>query len=107
MKKLLLIGATLLVLAVSGCAPQVDVEAEEAAIRSALDVGMLGAAKEKNVEGVLATTPMTPPCYRPMPQLQAGRLNSTFSRRWSRHRVQRWQAIRPANTIHGEWKWAP
>ncbi len=53
MKKLLLIVATLLVLAISGCAPQVDVAADEAAIRSALDVGMLGAAKEKNVEGVL------------------------------------------------------
>ncbi len=30
-----------------------DVEADKAAIRSAADVGMLGAAKEKNVEGVL------------------------------------------------------
>ena len=53
MKKLFPIVATLFVLAISGCAPQVDVAADEAAIRSALDVGMLGAAKEKNVEGVL------------------------------------------------------
>ncbi len=36
MKKLLLIVATLLVLAISGCAPQVDVEADKAAIRTAL-----------------------------------------------------------------------
>lgn len=37
MKKLLLIVATLLVLAVSGCAPQVDVEADAAAVRSVFD----------------------------------------------------------------------
>ena len=36
MKKLFLIVATLLVLAISGCAPQVDVEAERAAVRAAL-----------------------------------------------------------------------
>ena len=53
MKKLFPIVATLLVLVISGCAPQVDVEADKAAIRSAADVGMLGAAKEKNVEGIL------------------------------------------------------
>ncbi len=53
MKILFSIIATLLVLAISGCAPQVDVEADKAAIRSAADVGMLGAAKEKNVEGIL------------------------------------------------------
>jgi hypothetical protein len=34
MKKLFPIVATLLVLAISGCAPQVDVEADEAAIRN-------------------------------------------------------------------------
>ncbi len=43
----------LLVFATGGCAPTADGEADVAAIRSALDVGMLGAAKEKNVEGVL------------------------------------------------------
>jgi len=53
MKKLFPIVATLLVLVISGCAPQVDVEADKAAIRSAADVGMLGAAKENNVEGIL------------------------------------------------------
>ena len=37
MKKLLLIVATLLVLAVSGCAPQVDVEADAAAVRNEFD----------------------------------------------------------------------
>ncbi len=37
MKKLLLIAATLLVLVVSGCAPQVDVEADAAAVRSVFD----------------------------------------------------------------------
>ncbi len=37
MKKLLLIVATLLMLAVSGCAPQVDVEADAAAVRSVFD----------------------------------------------------------------------
>ena len=36
MKKLFPIVATLLVLAISGCAPQVDVEADKAAIRTAL-----------------------------------------------------------------------
>ncbi len=36
MKKLLLIVATLLVLAVSGCAPQVDTAAEQVAIEQAL-----------------------------------------------------------------------
>ena len=37
MKKLFPIVATLLVLAISGCAPQVDVEADAAAVRSAFD----------------------------------------------------------------------
>ena len=37
MKELLLIAATLLVLVVSGCAPQVDVEADAAAVRSVFD----------------------------------------------------------------------
>ena len=37
MKKLLLIVATLLVLAVSGCAPQVDEEADAAAVRNVFD----------------------------------------------------------------------
>ncbi len=37
MKKLLMIAATLLMLAVSGCAPQVDVEADAAAVRSVFD----------------------------------------------------------------------
>jgi ketosteroid isomerase-like protein len=37
MKKLFSIVATLLVLAISGCAPQVDVEADAAAVREAFD----------------------------------------------------------------------
>ncbi len=53
MRRLGLFLVALLVFATGGCTPTADVEADEAAIRSALDIGMLGAAKEKNVEGVL------------------------------------------------------
>ncbi len=53
MRRMGIFLVALLVFATGGCAPTADVEADEAAIRSALDVGMLGAAKEKNVEGVL------------------------------------------------------
>ena len=53
MKKLLLIVATLLVFASSGCAPHVDTAAEEAAIRNAADVEQLNAAKARDVEGLL------------------------------------------------------
>ncbi len=53
MRRLGFFLVALLVFATGGCAPTADVEADGAAIRSALDVGMLGAAKEKNVEGVL------------------------------------------------------
>ena len=49
MKKFLLIVATLLVLAASGCAPQVDVAAEEAAIRAAEDEA-LKIAQAKDAE---------------------------------------------------------
>ena len=50
MKKLLLIVATLLMLAVSGCAPQVDVEAEAAAIRETTDVEWLEAGQAKDLD---------------------------------------------------------
>ncbi len=53
MRRLGLFLVALLVFATGGCAPTASGEADVAAIRSALDVGMLGAAKEKNVEGVL------------------------------------------------------
>ncbi len=53
MRRIGLFLVALLVFATGGCAPTGDGEADVAAIRSALDVGMLGAAKEKNVEGVL------------------------------------------------------
>lgn len=46
--------AVLVLLVASGCAPQIDVAAEEAAIRDAGDVGMLNAAKAKDVEGILS-----------------------------------------------------
>ena len=49
MKTLFPIVATLLVLAISGCAPQVDIEAEEAAIRE-MDVEWMNAANAKDVE---------------------------------------------------------
>ncbi len=52
MKKLFPIVATLLVLALSGCAPQVDVEAEAAAIRDLTDVQWLNAAQAKDVDTV-------------------------------------------------------
>ncbi len=53
MKKLFLVLATVLVLAASGCAPQVDVEAEAAAIREA-DRQFSKAAAAKDVEGALS-----------------------------------------------------
>ena len=54
MKKLFPIVATLLVLAISGCAPQVDVEADKAAIRDLTDVQWLNAAQAKDVDTVLS-----------------------------------------------------
>ena len=54
MKKLFPIVATLLVLAISGCAPQVDVEADKAAIRDLSDVQWLNAAQAKDVDTVLS-----------------------------------------------------
>ncbi len=50
MKTLFSIVATLLVLAISGCAPQVDVEAEAAAIREATDVEWLEAGQAKDLD---------------------------------------------------------
>ncbi len=52
MKKLFPIVATLLVLAISGCAPQMDVEAEEAAIRE-VSVEWMNAVNAKDVERML------------------------------------------------------
>ncbi len=54
MKKLFPIVATLLVLAASGCAPQVDVEADKAAIRDLSDVQWLNAEQAKDVDTVLS-----------------------------------------------------
>ena len=54
MKKLFPIVATLLVLAISGCAPQVDVEADKAAIRDLSDVQWLNAEQAKDVDTVLS-----------------------------------------------------
>ena len=50
MKTLFSIVATLLVLAISGCAPQVDVETDKAAIRDLNDVQWLNAAQAKDVD---------------------------------------------------------
>ncbi len=50
MKKLFPIVVTILVLAASGCAPQVDVETEAAAIREATDVEWLEAGQAKDVD---------------------------------------------------------
>ena len=52
MKTLFSIVATLLVLAISGCAPQVDTAAEEAAIRE-MSVEWMNAANAKDVERML------------------------------------------------------
>ena len=49
MKKLFAVLTTVLVLAASGCAPQVDIEAEEPAIRE-MDVEWMNAANAKDVE---------------------------------------------------------
>jgi len=54
MKKLFPIVATILVFALSGCAPQVDVEADKAAIRDLMDVQWLNAAQAKDVDTVLS-----------------------------------------------------
>ena len=54
MKTLFPIVATLLVLAISGCAPQVDVEADKAAIRDLQDVQWLNAAQAKDVDTALS-----------------------------------------------------
>ncbi len=54
MKTLFSIVATLLVLAISGCAPQVDVEADKAAIRQVGDVQWLNAEQAKDVDAVLS-----------------------------------------------------
>ena len=53
MKTLFSIVATLLVLAISGCAPQVDVEAESVAIRDAM-VEWVEAENAKDVERMLS-----------------------------------------------------
>ncbi len=50
MKKLFLIVATVLMLAASGCAPQVDVAAEETAIRELTDVEWLEAGQAKDLD---------------------------------------------------------
>ena len=52
MKKLLLVVATLLVLAVSGCAPQVDVEAD-AAIRRLTTDDWCKAEADRDIEAKL------------------------------------------------------
>jgi ketosteroid isomerase-like protein len=50
MKRLTPILATLVVLATSGCAPQVDVEAERAAIRELTDVDWMEAGQAKDLD---------------------------------------------------------
>jgi uncharacterized protein (TIGR02246 family) len=50
MKKLLLTLATVVALAASGCAPQVDVAAEEAAIRELTDVEWMEAGQAKDLD---------------------------------------------------------
>ena len=50
MKKLFLVLATVLVLALSGCAPRVDIEAERAAIRELTDVEWMEAGQAKDIE---------------------------------------------------------
>ncbi len=54
MKSLFSIVATLLVLAISGCTPQVDVGADKAAIRDLSDVQWLNAEQAKDVDTVLS-----------------------------------------------------
>ncbi len=56
MKKLLLIVATLLVLAISGCAPQVDIDAERAAILEAFQEGQQ-AVIAKDTERLVSLCP--------------------------------------------------
>lgn len=50
MKKLFAVLTTLLVLAAGGCAPQVDLEAEAAAIREATDVEWLEVGQAKDLD---------------------------------------------------------
>jgi len=54
MRKIVISLAALFALAVSGCAPQVDVEADKAAIRDLSDVQWLNAEQAKDVDTVLS-----------------------------------------------------
>ncbi len=54
MHKIVISLAALLALAVSGCAPQVDVEADKTAIRDLTDVQWLNAEQAKDVDTVLS-----------------------------------------------------
>ena len=54
MHKIVISLAALLALAVSGCAPQVDVEADKTAIRDLTDVQWLNAEQAKDVDAVLS-----------------------------------------------------
>ena len=54
MRKIVISLTALLALAVSGCAPQMDVEADKAAIRDLNDVQWLNAAQAKDVDTVLS-----------------------------------------------------
>jgi uncharacterized protein (TIGR02246 family) len=64
MKKLFPIVATLIVLAISGCAPRVDMAAEEAAIRE-MNVEWVNAANAKDVERMLGLYTDDASLYRP------------------------------------------
>ena len=87
MKKLFPIVATLLVLAISGCAPQVDVEADKAAIRDLNDVQWLNAAQAKDVDTVLSFFADDASRFPPSAPIVTGKeairahLSEAFSRR--------------------------
>ncbi len=87
MKTLFSIVATLLVLAISGCAPQVDVEADKAAIRDLTDVQWLNAEQAKDVDSVLSVFADDASSFPPNASIVTGkeairaRVSQEYSRR--------------------------
>ncbi len=86
MKKLFSIVATLLVLVISGCAPQVDVEAERAAVRAALGEAW-NAVIAKDVDKFIAVCADKDIMFPPNAPIVTGKeairahLSEAFSRR--------------------------
>ena len=87
MRKIVISLAALFALAVSGCAPQVDVEADKAAIRDLSDVQWLNAEQAKDVDTVLSFFADDASSFPPNASIVTGKeairahLSEAFSRR--------------------------